>query len=79
MQVHQNSCHRKERINKSKVQLSVAMHTFFKTEEVKSGRDEHEEREWQLVNDHIENFNRHRLERLSPSERLCVDEIFSRW
>ena len=32
--------------------------------------------EWQLINDQIENFNRHRLERLSISERLCVDERF---
>ena len=32
-----------------------------------------------FINDHIEKFNRHRLEILSPSERLFVDEIFSRW
>ena len=35
--------------------------------------------EWQLVNDHIENFNSHRLERLYTSERLCGDESFIRW
>ena len=35
--------------------------------------------EWELVNYHIEHFNRHRLEILSPSDRLCVDEFFSRW
>ena len=35
--------------------------------------------EWQLVNDHIENFNNHRLKRLYPSYRLCVNESFSRW
>ena len=35
--------------------------------------------EWQLVNDHIENFDRHRPERFSPSERICVDESFRRW
>ena len=33
---------------------------------------------WKLFNDHIEKFNTHRLERLSPSESLCVDEIFRR-
>ena len=35
--------------------------------------------EWQLVNDHVEKFNRHRLERLSPSERPYANKIFSRW
>ena len=35
--------------------------------------------EWQLVNEHIENFNIHILARLYPSEKLYVDEIFIRW
>ena len=35
--------------------------------------------EYQLVNNHIENFNMRRLERFSPSYRLCVNEIFQRW
>ena len=35
--------------------------------------------EWQLVNGHIEEFNNYRLEWFYPSERLCVDDIFSRW
>ena len=34
--------------------------------------------EWKLVNDQIENFNRNILEKLSPSDTLCVDEIFRR-
>ena len=37
------------------------------------------EGEWKLVNDHIKKFNRHILERFSPSDRICVDEIFGRW
>ena len=38
-------------------------------------------KEWecQLVNDHIEKFNSHILENLSPSDRLCVYESFRRW
>ena len=38
-------------------------------------------KEWecQLVNEHIEISNKHILERLSPSERLCMDEIFNIW
>ena len=32
-----------------------------------------------MVDDNIENFKKHILERLSLSERLCVDEIFIRW
>ena len=37
------------------------------------------ELERHLVNNHNKKFNRHILEILCPSERLCVDEIFSRW
>ena len=32
-----------------------------------------------MANEHIDNFNKHGMERLSPSEIICVDEIFSRW
>ena len=35
--------------------------------------------EWQLVNGHIENFNKHILASLSPLERIFLDEIFGRW
>ena len=35
--------------------------------------------EWQLVNNHIKNFNTHRLESLYPSESLCVEIVFSIW
>ena len=34
---------------------------------------------WQLVNDHIENSNKHNLARFSPSDILYVDERFGRW
>ena len=34
---------------------------------------------WQFINEHIENFNNHRLTRSSNSDRIYVDEIFSRW
>ena len=30
--------------------------------------------EWQLANDHIEKINEHRMEILSPWERLCVGQ-----
>ena len=34
---------------------------------------------FQLINEHIKNLNKHIMERISPSERLCVDEIFRIW
>ena len=38
-------------------------------------------KEWyyNLVNDHIENFNKHRMERFSLSEILCVYESLRIW
>jgi Transposase IS4 len=32
-----------------------------------------------LVNDFIQRFNAHRVQRFSPSDRICVDESMSRW
>ena len=35
--------------------------------------------EWQLVNDHIDNFDNNRLAMFSPPERLGMDESFIIW
>jgi Transposase IS4 len=34
---------------------------------------------WMLVDGFIRNFNQHRATNFIPSEKLCVDESFSRW
>jgi hypothetical protein len=38
-----------------------------------------EEHRWMLVDDFIENFNKHRATYFYPSEKICVDESISRW
>ena len=35
--------------------------------------------DWKLVNYQIEKYNNYILAKFSPSYRICVDEIFSRW
>ena len=55
------------------------MHLVFKTEAAKYGKDEYEEVGMAVGQWHIENFNNYRLEWFYPSERFCVDDIFSRW
>ena len=34
---------------------------------------------WMLVDDFIEAFNDYRAESYRPSDRICVDELISRW
>ncbi|KAI2514170.1 Transposase IS4 [Fragilaria crotonensis] len=34
---------------------------------------------WKLVDDFVTNFNDHRADHFSPSDRICVDESMSRW
>jgi hypothetical protein len=38
-----------------------------------------EEHCWQLIDDFVSIFNRHRATYYYPSERICVDESISRW
>ena len=39
----------------------------------------HEEWRWALIQDFVDNFNKHREEYFSPSWLLCADESISRW
>ncbi|KAG7344517.1 transposase IS4 [Nitzschia inconspicua] len=39
----------------------------------------HETFRWMLVDDFVENFNKHRASNFMPGMTLCIDESFSRW
>lgn len=39
----------------------------------------HEAWRWRLVDDNVDNFNRHRAQYFRPSGRICVDESIFRW
>ena len=39
----------------------------------------HSQWHWKLVDDFVENFNKHRENYYSPSEAICIDESISRW
>ena len=70
-QVHWTYCHKKDRINNAKVQSYVVMHPVRHHQPRPEGVNI-KKWEWQLINEKIEDFNRHRLERLSPLEILYM-------
>ena len=80
VQVHRFLYYGKYRLEKYNFWLSVVMHPVIKKEAPKTGRDEYEG-----VGVAVDGwpyrffFNKHRLERLSLSDRICVNESFSRW
>jgi hypothetical protein len=38
-----------------------------------------EEHRWMLVDDFVNNFNKHQATYFYPSEKICMDESISRW
>lgn len=53
--------------------------TFSNQENPKPAGLSWEDHRWQLIDDSISIFNRHRATYYHPSERICVDESISRW
>ncbi len=53
--------------------------SFSQQPEVRPENMRHEQWRWMLVDDFVDAFNRHREEFFTPSDRICVDESFSRW
>jgi len=48
------------------------------SKQVVDGGDSEESR-WQLIDDFVSNINLHRSARVTPSDRICVDESMSKW
>jgi Transposase IS4 len=54
-------------------------HLRFSNQPVEQGALNYETWSWMLIDDFIKAFNDHRASHMIVSDRLCVDESFSRW